>query len=188
MNKSNGFTLIELMVTLAVLAFVVTLGVPQLVALSDNNRLVSSGNALVRDLHVARSEAVKRGMAVTICGSTDGASCNTGNWEDGWIVFADANRNTVPDGGDTLLSVQGSMSGNITMRSSIFNTAGLIQYLPNGQLSGADRGTLTVCDPNGDAATARAINLNNLGRPSKATDTNSSGTVNDVNGNDIACP
>ena len=66
MNANNGFTLIELMVTVAVLAIVLSLGVPSYRALIINNRLTAQANALVASINLARSEAIKRGVRVWV--------------------------------------------------------------------------------------------------------------------------
>ncbi|MES2673270.1 MAG: GspH/FimT family pseudopilin [Pseudomonadota bacterium] len=89
-KKQNGFTLIELMVTLAVLAIVIAVGIPSFSRQINNNRSLTLGNDLVAALNFARLEAVKRGKRVSICPSTDGATCLTSaDWAKGWMVFED---------------------------------------------------------------------------------------------------
>jgi len=68
------------MITLAVLAIIVTLAVPAFTTLINNNRLTAQANELVADIQVARSEAVKRNQRVTLCPSTDNATCTGTNW------------------------------------------------------------------------------------------------------------
>lgn len=86
----RGFTLIELMVTIAVLAIVVTMAAPSFTTMINNNRSAALGEELATALNFARSEAVRRGSRVSICASGDGASCSGANtWTQGWIVFAD---------------------------------------------------------------------------------------------------
>jgi type IV fimbrial biogenesis protein FimT len=82
------------MVTLGVLVAVLTMGVPAFVSLAHNSQVSALSEALSMAFAVARSEAIRRGAPVTVCGSKDGASCN-GDWSAGWIV-------TVPGGGDPL--------------------------------------------------------------------------------------
>ncbi len=89
-NANRGFTLLELMVTVAIAAIVLTLGVPSFRDLVQNNRAATQVNALVTALSLARSEAVRRGQHVSICPSTDQETCTGGDdWDDGWIVFVD---------------------------------------------------------------------------------------------------
>lgn len=95
MKTQQGFTLIELMVLVAVMSIVLAVGVPQLSTFFDGNRMVSNTNALVSAIQIARSEAIKRGNRVTICKSSNAdagtPACTTaGTWEQGWIVFSDS--------------------------------------------------------------------------------------------------
>lgn len=86
----GGFTLIELMVTIAVLAIVVTIAAPSFTTMINGNRSVALGEELATAFNYARSEAVKRGGRISICASSDGASCTAANtWTQGWIVFTD---------------------------------------------------------------------------------------------------
>lgn len=86
----GGFTLVELMVTLAVLAILLAAAVPSFNALLRNNRLATQSNAFVAAVHLARAEAVKRGVAVSLCPSANQSSCtDSDSWTGGWIVFQD---------------------------------------------------------------------------------------------------
>lgn len=95
MNKQSGFTLVELMITLAIAAILLTIGVPSFNTLMQNSRLTTSTNDLIGALNLARSEAVTRELRVTVCKSADQATCNTSvtGWQQGWIVFTDENSN-----------------------------------------------------------------------------------------------
>lgn len=86
--RQRGLTLIELMITLAVLAVMVGIAVPSFNTMIQNNRALSLGEELASALNYARSEAIKRSARVTLCGSTDGSACN-GTWTDNWIVVLD---------------------------------------------------------------------------------------------------
>lgn len=88
---SHGFSLVELMVTVAVVAIVAALALPSLTSVINNNRLTSQANELVSGLQTARSEAVRRNAPVTLCGSADGSTCagTDDPWER-WIVLTGA--------------------------------------------------------------------------------------------------
>lgn len=86
-TRGAGFTLIELMVAIAVLAITLALAVPSFGALINSNRLVGQSNELVASLQLARSEAIRRNARVALCASSDGKSCDgaTGDWAY-WLV------------------------------------------------------------------------------------------------------
>jgi type IV fimbrial biogenesis protein FimT len=90
MRKLAGFTLIELMVTLAVAAIALGIAIPSFNQTMRNNSSATLGNEMAGALNYARSEAIKRGKRVSICASNDGASClAANNWKEGWLVFVD---------------------------------------------------------------------------------------------------
>jgi type IV fimbrial biogenesis protein FimT len=86
---AGGFTLMELLVTLAVGAIALSISVPSMSGLIRNTRATTYTNDLVAAINIARSEAVQRGRPVTVCSSTDGATCSDDeDWSAGWIVLA----------------------------------------------------------------------------------------------------
>lgn len=195
MKKYSGFTLIELLVTLAVIAILVLVGTPMVASILGSNKTVANYNKVAGSLALARSEAIKRGATISICGSTDGATCDTSNWEDGWIVFVDFDKNLAVDAGDgdTILRIGEALGDGYTLRLSQSDVATSLQYRTDGTLrdrdaDGFDSGTFTLCDKDGTVTKARAINVNIIGRPGKATDTNSNNTVEDITGADVTCP
>ena len=197
MKKQCGLTLIELMVTLAVFAALVGLGASGLSMISSGNRLIAINNAISGDLSVARSEAIKQGINVTVCGSSDSTdpapNCNTPNWELGRISFIDRDNDGDFNGTDVLLSVHEALPVGITMRTTDFDDAVRIRYRPNGAVrdtnaDGDSDGTIKVCGADADETKARAVNVSNLGRSSIAVDTGTDKIVNDVNNVNITCP
>lgn len=89
LKSQAGFTLIELMVTLAVAAILITLAVPSFMDATLGAKLSAHANSLVASAQLARSEAIKRNAPVTMCVSTNGTTCaGSGGWENGWIVVA----------------------------------------------------------------------------------------------------
>jgi type IV fimbrial biogenesis protein FimT len=88
-SKSGGFTLVELMVTLAVIAILAMVAVPSFGSLMRSHRVNSVANQLLADLTYVRAEAAMRGKYVSICASDDGNSCSKSNdYAPGWIVYA----------------------------------------------------------------------------------------------------
>ena len=127
-----GFTLMELLIGIAVLAILTTLALPAFTQFIANNRLAAEANELVASFQFARSEAIKRGVQVQVCSSADGASCG-GNWTQGWIAMAD------PGGPDqAVLRVWSPSddafqftpaSSNVVFQPNGFSTAGAEQQI-----------------------------------------------------------
>jgi type IV fimbrial biogenesis protein FimT len=191
----SGFTLIELMVTIAVAAIILTQAVPGFTALVQNNRLISQKNEFISALNLARSESLKRGVRVTVCASSDHATCNTTHWEKGWIIFSDRNANVALDAGtgaclateDCLIRVStGLNEGNtlVAKKAGALADTGYIQFTPRGAVDAA--ATFTFCDKRGDEY-ARATNINTLGRAISASDSGADGIVNDIDGENVSC-
>lgn len=108
-RRELGFTMVELLVTLVVLAVLLALAAPSMSKFVSNSRLRSSHGELVSALTLARSEATRRGLPVVVKarGTTVGSE-----FSDGWDVFVDANLNDKYDTGDTLIRAYPALSGN----------------------------------------------------------------------------
>lgn len=89
LTRPYGFSLIELMVTIAIVAILIALAAPSFTALINRNRLSGQANELVASLQLARMEAVRRNARVSMCKTTDGATCSgvAGPWG-GWLVVS----------------------------------------------------------------------------------------------------
>lgn len=160
-TKQTGFTLIELMVVLSVAAILASLAVPSFRSVVQNNRLATQANELSGTLNFARGEAIKRGSSVTVCVSTDQATCTGGTaWAGGWIAFVDINRDRiVTPNVDTVLRVRGTLEGGSTFGGA----ATAVQYLPNGLLNfGAGAYTLATTGCTGNEK--RILNVTATGR------------------------
>lgn len=190
-KQNSGFTLVELLITLAIVAIVATQAVPNFRVMVQNNKLIAKKNEFITTLNLARSEAVKRGTRVTVCASTNKTACNSDDWSKGWIVFSDINADTVLDSGtggcqsgeDCLLRV-GADTGEISLLSNNFTNNGHIQYLARGAIDSA--GTFVFCDGRGNEK-AKATNINSMGRIISAKDSGNDGIVDDVIGNNVVC-
>lgn len=165
----GGFTVVELMVTLAVAAVLIAAGIPSLTAMIQNNQLAAASNALVTAVQLARSEAVRRGRPVTVCSSADGSSCrnaSTGWAGQRWLVFQDAAGAGAPatsGSGFELIRVFPALEGDLVLTSP----QPWLRFAPGGSVSPAGAGAeqsfvLRPGDCEGDAQ--RSIQLSRLGR------------------------
>lgn len=101
-RQNTGFSLIELMVVIAIVAVLLTLGLPSFQGSLRSNRIATTSNELLASLALARSEAVRGTRGGGVCSSTDGASCG-GNWNNGWLVWTETDGNGVLGAGETVV-------------------------------------------------------------------------------------
>ena len=88
-DRQSGFTLIELMIAVAVLAILLALALPSFQQSMRSNRVATSTNEMLASLALARSEAIRGTRGGGICASTAGTGCDGSNWADGWMVWVD---------------------------------------------------------------------------------------------------
>ena len=141
----KGFTLLELLLTLAVLAVGLNVAVFTNRDFNDRRLFVSDTATVMRALQFARTYALLSQRTVSLCPSADGLSCNGKNYADGWLVFSErpATANAtldVTDPSERVLSVQAALSQQIQI---VARNLKHIRFLPNGRSSRAGR--LVVC-------------------------------------------
>ncbi|MEJ6022721.1 GspH/FimT family pseudopilin [Ramlibacter sp. PS4R-6] len=168
-RHAPGFTLVELMAVLAVASILLGAGLPAFTGMIRSVKLTTATNDLFSGFLLARSEAVKRNSRAVVCKSMDGVSCSaTGGWEQGWIVFHDANNNGLRDGSEEVISRMQALPKDLRLSGNL-NVAKYISYLPSGEtklVSGAfQAGTITLCHPSLRGGEARNIVINASGRP-----------------------
>jgi type IV fimbrial biogenesis protein FimT len=181
-ERIDGITIIELMITLTVIAILTAVAAPTFTSLIQDNRLVTQVNELQASLSFARSEAIRRNNYVTTCRSNDGTSCS-GNWENGWIVFVNDNADSTVNGGEAVLLIHGAITSNNTIT---FNRA-RVTYTGNGIARGGSNGTFTLCDDRGPTS-AKGIIVSNTGRARLAIDSNANGIVENGSNTNVSCP
>jgi len=130
-NLNKGFSLIELIITMAVVVILMSMVLTFSGAFLQDNRMSSANNDLVGSINLARSLAVSKGQRASICSSTDNLTCTNTAWELGWIVFSDGGVAGVVDGDDRIFKVSNSAAIDI----SITNPGGFIQFKPQGAIA-----------------------------------------------------
>lgn len=155
-RRMKGFTLLELMVTIAIAAILLSLALPSFQGVIRSNRVSTATNELLASLSLARSEAIRNTRGAGICASADGASCGT-DWNSGWLVWSDTDGDGAVDAGETVVRyTQGKASTTIT------GTASTLAFDQRGRSRGVQR---TVGITPSDVATpARCITISVTGQ------------------------
>ncbi|MDH5254847.1 MAG: GspH/FimT family pseudopilin [Gammaproteobacteria bacterium] len=171
----RGFSLIELMVALVVLAIALGIGVPVFTTMAANERMSSATNDLVTSLHGARSEALMRRAPVALCPTPDGAGAciDGGNLALGWTVFVDRNEDGSISADDVILQRHAGLHPDLrdgvttTPAALRFTNAGSLRFDPGAPFTDYN---IQLCDGRGDVdtgagiAAGRWIQISPLGR------------------------
>lgn len=132
---SRGFTLIELMITLALVALLMLVAAPSFVAFQRNSELTTTANGFLATLSAARAEAMKRQLRTFVIPVV------AGNWASGWVAFVDVNGNVTTgalsmDAGDIELSRGGALPASVAIDApdgvTNFDHAGVTYVMFNG--------------------------------------------------------
>lgn len=160
-TKNLGFTLIELIITISIAAILVGIAIPSFGSIIKSTRLTTYANELVTSLNLARSEAVKRGVQISVRrkGSTNQ------NWDSGWDIFTDLDGDGTLDAADTLLKTYPALTNGFTLRTGTVGYQTFAAYLPSGLSVNSSGDTFRLCASSGDIVNSRAIEINALGRP-----------------------
>ncbi len=156
-RKCRGYTLPEIFITLGIVSIVLSMAVPAVSNVLRDNQLVSHLNAVVADIHFARSEAIKRDVRVILCRSPSPTlpvpSCGGTNfdWNTGYIIFADNGRyaNNVYDNGvDTLLRRSPPGDNSVKMYTNA-NWNRNLEFNANGSTNEGGIAVMSFCDSRG---------------------------------------
>lgn len=161
----RGFTLIELMVTIAIAAVLLSVAMPSFDSVILSTKLSAYSGNLVASTLLARGEAIKRNAVVSLCVSSNGASCGTGGWEQGWLVTCQTTDQVVcdPSGAATLV-IQYQPTVSPGWKISEANALTRISFDPTGV--GATSATMTVCRATPSVGTQqRVVRISATGRP-----------------------
>lgn len=167
-RQQSGVTLIELLVTISIAAILMAIAVPSFQDFFRRARLDSAASDFMATLNYARSEAIRRGVLVSVCKSNDGTSCGDDGanwgWEQGWIVFTNPNNNDSVDtgSGEEILRVHEALPNGIKVRANN-NFTTRITYRSDGRITYSVGGKFFFCPASG-TTDARQIVVNGAGR------------------------
>ena len=159
----KGFTLLELMVTVAIPGILVGVAIPSFTSIISSTRLTTAANELITALNYARSEAIKRGVIVYV----HQKSATAHSWEGGWEVLVDSDSSNTYNVADTLLRTYSALPSGYTLRTVSHTFTG---YFPSGLGSRAADVVFNLCNGT-DTATSRTITINVVGRAQVSTGT-----------------
>ena len=168
-RRQCGTSLIEVLIVVAVAAVLAGLAAVGLQDVGRSARLSGHTYRFLSELNLARSEAIKRNARVVLCKSADGETCSgSGGWEQGWIVFHDANNNAAREPRETLIRrSEGGME-----RFRIVGNESVARYVSFAPFGGArltsgafQAGTITLCQQSAGPAEGRQLVINAVGRP-----------------------
>lgn len=132
-SRTGGFTLVELMITIAIVAILAALALPSFQGMIRSNRVATTTNEFNAFVAYARSEALRNSGGAVLCASATGTSCG-GTWDQGWLLFGDRDGEGDLDPTDPVLRVSGPRTGvALTM------TGGQVRFDPRGRLIGGAR-------------------------------------------------
>ncbi len=163
----SGFTLIELLIVVVILVVGATLALPSFRSLLANNQTTTGSNELLTALNLARTEALKRGRPVVLCGSADGAACDA-DWAAGWMVVNDesaAGNSDVTEG--TVIRVWPGLRADLLFDESDDDLPDFVRFLPDGRIDGLGLSfplAFNLRKPNCRFGAARQITVARTGR------------------------
>jgi prepilin-type N-terminal cleavage/methylation domain-containing protein len=183
----RGFTLLELLVSLAVAAVVMALALPGVVSLAADRRAAASLNQILGAVAYGRSQAILQRRTVTLCPGRAGRCSGRNQWHEGMLVFADDNGNGRIDGSDRVDRSLPALpaGGRVYWRS--FRNRTHLQFLPRGYTHWQN-GSFLYCPADNDVTHARMAIVNAQGRTRRAEDRDHDGVIEDAAGRPVVCP
>ena len=181
MRIQKGLTLIEMLITLAIVAIIATAVSPSIQSILIKNRIVSEINELSAVIQFARNNAIEQQITTVVCPSADYLACTT-NWNDPKIVFIDADNNGNRAANEELLASTGPISDN----NELTGPANSLFFSPTGESSANVE--LLLCHTSQKAEYARSLTIALQGRVKVSGDSDRNGIHEDTDGNPLSCP
>lgn len=161
-TQIKGFTLFETLIGVSIISILSMYAVPNYLELKQSNGMTQELNRLARTINYARNQSIIMSQNIVLCASKSFNACDgESQWNQGWLVFADLNRNKKYDTSDQLLLNEQAMVNGLNAISSQFRNT--IKFDQAGFAPGTNL-TIRFCDKRGSNA-GKAIIVSNVGRP-----------------------
>ena len=177
--RQGGLTLIELLVVLSIAVILMALAAPSFNETLRRNRIETAANGLLSALNFARTEAIRRGVSITV-------RKNGTQWEQSYFAFVDTNGNGSQDTGEALLRRRDALPAGYTLRTNSNNFANYIRYNARGEIANNSTGGYFIVCFNGQLKGAKAIVLTPV-RAVMAGDLDGNGIPESDSGNINSC-
>ena len=185
MHDYRGYTLLELLIVMLVMALLASVSLPDFSAMLENKRSDTNIKRLAQAVEFARVSAITAGSLVTLCRSSDGMGCG-GNWQEGILIFTDTNGDRVLNQQDRILRHLTFPDLAGTLRWRAFQNRQYLQITSQG-FTRYQNGNFTYCPPTGQLQYARQLIINRSARVRFAMDSDGDGFREDSRGRRIDC-
>ena len=162
MRRNAGFTLIELVTTMSIVAILSGIAAPSFAGFLERQRASAAISSLMTHMSLARMSAITRNRRAVLCPSVDGRHCEVGtDWSAGWMLFMDDDGNRKPDVSDEIIRVDLEPTSR---HLRVVSTTGRpqLRYLPDGRAAGTNL-TVSICNQRQELL--GQVIVNNMGRP-----------------------
>lgn len=183
-HTDKGFTLLELLVVVAISGILLGVGLPAMGALIERNQFKAEVSALHRAVALSRSMAVYRGETVSLCPLTNSNTCGN-NWTGKLTIFSDSNQNSTLDPDEETIGIVSALEHSGTRLDRRHSRASAIMFRSTGNAFGHN-GTLKVC-MDGSTTLSATIIISGAGRIRLGEDSNNDGLVEDTSGDAVTC-
>ncbi|SIS41512.1 type IV fimbrial biogenesis protein FimT [Thalassolituus maritimus] len=183
-NTIKGFTLLELLVVVAISGILLGVGLPAMGALIERNQFEAEVSALHRAVALSRSMAVYRGEAVSLCPLDNLGNCSD-QWSNSLSIFADTDRSGSLDENEVIIKVLPALSGDSSNLIRDFNRSSAVMFYPSGSAFGRN-GTMKVCLRSTPNLSATII-ISGSGRIRMGKDQDDDGLVESSSGDPVDC-
>jgi type IV fimbrial biogenesis protein FimT len=179
-KQQKGVTLVELMITVSIVAIILTFVGPSIQSILIKNRVVAEINETSSLIQYARHHAIDEQAQVVVCPSADYSICST-DWNDPKIVFIDEDDNAIRSDSEELLVTIGATSSTSLMT----NTTDIIKFTGTGEAN--ETTEILLCHKDGKAEYARSLSVTLQGRVKMSSDSDRNGINENASGTELSC-